>query len=84
MDDHDLLVETNTLVREMHKALNGNGKPGLIRDVVVLQEDMRKRESEATQLREDVPTKRNQTLVTSGVLTAVLVSILAAVKQVFG
>ena len=84
MDDHDLLVETNTLVRDMHKALNGNGKPGLIRDVTVLQEDMRRRELEASQLRDSVPSKRNQALVNSGVLTAILVSIMAAAKQVFG
>lgn len=37
MDDHDLLVETHTLVKEVHRAVYGNGRPGLIEDVAVLE-----------------------------------------------
>lgn len=35
--DHDLLVETHTLVKEVHKAVYGNGQPGLVQDVAGLK-----------------------------------------------
>lgn len=37
MNDHDTLVETHTLVRGIHKAIYGNGQPGLIEDVAKLK-----------------------------------------------
>ena len=84
MNDHDILVETYTLVKQVHTAVYGNGKPGLLVDVVTLKEDMRKRELEADDLRHGVAGKRKDALVGSGVLTVILVSVLTAIKQVLG
>ena len=80
----ELLIRLDERVYQTHKALFGNGRPGLINDVVRLKEDMRKREIEAAELRGGAAGKRKDALVGSGVLTVILVSVLTAVKEVLG
>ena len=79
----DMLTRIDERTTATYKALFGNGQPGLIRDVAVLQDDMRQREAEAAALRDAVPSKRDKALVSSGVLTSVLIAIFMAIKEVF-
>ena len=80
----NLLIRLDERTARADKALFGNGKPGLVRDVVVLQEDMRRREAEAEDLRGAVPGKRNKALWSSGAITAVMIAVLTAAKEAFG
>ena len=36
-EDRDMLIETHSICKSMQSALFGNGKPGLVSDVVELQ-----------------------------------------------
>ena len=80
----ELLIRLDERQAAANLALFGNGKPGLVKDVVVLQEDMRRRELEAKTLRDEVPSRRKKALWNSGALTAVLIPVFMAAKQVFG
>ena len=80
----ELLVRLDERTAQTHKALFGNGQPGIIHRVTVLQEDMRRREAEARDLRDDLPSKKHKALVNSGVLTALLIAVFTAVREVFG
>lgn len=86
MTDHDLLVSIHTQVERIVKLLDGNGKPGLIRDVAVLQDDMRRREQEAQDLREQVPQTKQEAKISarwnSGVIAVIVSGIILGVKQV--
>ena len=89
INDHDLLVSTHTMMQELYKVIKGNGRPGLLEKVTVLEDDMRRREQEAAELRtvardlqEGAPSKRNKALVNSGVLTAVLISLFTAIDTI--
>ncbi len=86
-----LLMEMNgTLGRlderfeSTYRAVFGNGRPGLVSAVAVLEDDMRRREAEADELRKAVPTKRSKALINSGVLTALLIAVFTAARTVFG
>ena len=83
MEDHDILVQLATDMKRLLKAIDGNGQPGLLQEVAILKQDMRERQHEAAMLRDAVPSKTRNTAVTSGVITAVMVSVFTAVKQVF-
>lgn len=80
----NLLIRLDERTARADKALFGNGVPGLVKDVVVLQEDMRRREDEAREIRAGVPGKRNKALWNSGAITAVMIAVMAAAKEVFG
>ena len=80
----ELLIRLDERTGQTHKALFGNGQPGIIHKVTVLEEDMRRRELEAFELREAVPSKKHKALLNSGVLTALLVAVFAALREVFG
>lgn len=80
----NLLIRLDERTDRADKALFGNGKPGLVKDVVVLQEDMRRREEEAREIRAAAPGKRNKALWNSGAITAVMIAVFTAAKQVFG
>lgn len=82
-EDHDLLVQISTDMKRLLKAIDGNGQPGLLQDVAILKQDMRERQYEAQELREAVPSKTRNTAVTSGIITAIMVSVFTAVKIVF-
>lgn len=38
MNDHDILVETHTLVKEMWEAVYGNGQPGMMTRLARVEE----------------------------------------------
>lgn len=80
----NLLVRLDERTDRISRALFGNGRPGLLSDVAVLQDEMRRREEEARALRVAVPSKRRNALINSGLLTTVIVAILTAAKEVFG
>ena len=80
--DHDLLIEISTLVKATHKALYGNGQPGVLHKVSTLEEQMKASIAEAHELRAAVPTKKEKALVNSGILTGILISVFAAIKAV--
>ena len=80
----ELLVRLDERTERADHALFGNGQPGLAKDVAVLKEDMRRREEEARELREAVPSKRKRALWDSGTLTVIMAAALMAVKTVFG
>lgn len=86
MDDtqrDELLISMRGDVSRVVKLLDGNGRRGLVEEVAILKDDMRRRESEADELRAGVPSKRDKALVSSGVLTALIIAVLTAVKTVF-
>lgn len=80
----ELLIRIDERTLRSDKALFGNGHPGLVQDVSVLKEDMRRRETEATELRRAVPTKRKRALWDSGALTVILAIVFGAAKMAFG
>lgn len=80
----ELLIRLDERTENMHKALFGNGRPGVLSDVAVLQDEMRRREEEARDLRVAIPSKRRNALINSGLMTTVIVAILTAAKEVFG
>ena len=87
--DHDLLVEINTQMRRILVLLDGgDGKPGFINDVHVLKEDMRRRELEAQELRDAVPTVKQETLVnarwSSGVIATIVTGIVLGIMKALG
>ena len=80
MNDHDLLVETHTMTRAIHKAVFGNGRPGLVQDVATLQFDMETRQAEARELRASVAAKRNNATLISAGMTTVLIFVAGIVR----
>ena len=83
----ELLIRLDERQAAAHKVLFGNGggaREGLVSRVPVLEDDMRRREAEAKTLREAVPGKRNKALWNSGAITAVMIAVMAAAKEVFG
>lgn len=80
----DLLVETHTMTREIHKAVYGNGRPGLIQDVAVLQQDMVRRQDEAKELRENVTSKDRRGALRSAAVSAIVIVAAGILKALFG
>ena len=89
MNDQDrdaLLIRLDERTARADRVLFGNGggpSSGIISRMAVLEDDMRRREDEVLALKESVPSVRNTALVNSGVLTAVLVGLFTALKEVF-
>ena len=86
VDRDALLIRLDERTARADVALFGNGggsRVGITSRVAVLEDDMRRREDEVLALKESVPSVRNTALVNSGVLTAVLVGLFTALKEVF-
>ena len=71
--DHDLLVRIDERVDQMHKALYGNGQPGLLMNFATLQ-------AEVDEVRSVVPTRAEKRTVAGGMLTLVLFVVALAAK----
>jgi hypothetical protein len=81
--DHDLLVTIASDVKRLVKAIDGNGQPGLIQKVAILEQDMKERQHETEILRSEVPSKGRNTAVSGGVITAVMISVFTALREAF-
>lgn len=83
-NDHDLLVSIANDVKRMVKAIDGNGQPGIASKVAVLEQDMLERQTEARDLRIKVQDKNRNAVLIGGLVTAVMIPLFEAAKQVFG
>ncbi len=64
-NDHDRLVEVVTMVKDIHKAVMGNGQPGLIADVAALKAEM-------DDIKKQVPSSRERQAGWVAIVIAVL------------
>lgn len=76
VEDHDLLVQTHSMVTTLHKTILGNGQPGLLKDVATLQAEM-------VIVKQDVPSKAERR-TTVGTAVGVLGLIAAVVAKMMG
>ena len=68
--DHDILIETYTMVRDLHKTVFGNGREGLLEAMATVEADMRNMRNAHDNLREDflaqVPTTKEKNFMKAG------------------
>lgn len=69
MEDHDILIAIATDVKRLVRALDGNGQPGLLQKVAILEQDMKERQEEATALRTSTQNVSRNAAATSGVIS---------------
>jgi hypothetical protein len=83
LNDHDLLVAIHRDIQHLNHAVNGNGRPGLVQKVAALEADLTRRGDQTDELAMHVGSKRRRQTIDSAAITALLISLFAALKAVF-